>query len=100
MNLVIVESPTKARTISRFLDRGDRVLSSYGHIRDLPGDEFGIDIENDFKPEYHVIEGKKKVIQKIKSDPAITSLPQKCFHVKTFSKTTSSLVLDILAYFC
>lgn len=68
MNLVIVESPTKARTISRFLSRENRILSSYGHIRDLPEDEFGIDIENNFKPNYTIIPKAEKTIQLLKKE--------------------------------
>ena len=52
MRLIIVESPTKAKTISKFLDKKYSVKSSYGHIRDLPKSEMGIDIENDFEPRY------------------------------------------------
>jgi len=52
MKLVIVESPTKAKTISKFLGRGFTVKSSYGHVRDLPKKEMGIDIEHDFEPKY------------------------------------------------
>ena len=52
MRLIIVESPTKAKTISKFLDKKYSVRSSYGHIRDLPKSEMGIDIENDFEPRY------------------------------------------------
>ncbi|NTU67026.1 MAG: type I DNA topoisomerase [Candidatus Moranbacteria bacterium] len=52
MKLIIVESPTKAKTISKFLGKEYTVKSSYGHIRDLPQKEMGIDIENDFAPEY------------------------------------------------
>jgi DNA topoisomerase-1 len=52
MKLVIVESPTKAKTISKFLGKGYTVKSSYGHIRDLPKKEMGIDIEHDFEPKY------------------------------------------------
>ena len=50
--LLIVESPTKARTITRMLGRDFQVLASMGHIRDLPEHTFGVDIEHDFKPEY------------------------------------------------
>src|SRR4051812_42848914 len=52
MQLVIVESPTKARTIGKFLGRDYTVESSYGHVRDLPKSKIGIDIEKDFRPEY------------------------------------------------
>jgi len=54
MNLIIVESPTKARTISKFLGKDFRVKSSFGHIRDLPEREMGVDIENNFAPKYVV----------------------------------------------
>ncbi|OGZ33395.1 MAG: DNA topoisomerase I [Candidatus Portnoybacteria bacterium RBG_19FT_COMBO_36_7] len=54
MNLIIVESPTKARTIAKFLNKEYSVLSSYGHIRDLPRKELGIDVENNFEPKYVV----------------------------------------------
>ena len=74
MNLVIVESPTKAKTISKFLGKDHKVKSSYGHVRDLPQKGLGIDIKKDFQPEY-VIPGKatervrdlKKLAQKSKS---------------------------------
>ena len=52
MNLIIVESPTKAKTITKFLGPKYRVLSSYGHIRDLPKSELGVDVEQNFKPKY------------------------------------------------
>ncbi|MCG2695696.1 toprim domain-containing protein, partial [Candidatus Parcubacteria bacterium] len=52
MNLVIVESPTKAKTITKFLGKGYKVESSFGHIRDLPKSKMGIDIQNNFEPEY------------------------------------------------
>lgn len=57
MHLVIVESPTKAKTISKFLGKNYNVKSSYGHVRDLPTKEMGVDIKNNFTPEY-VIPGK------------------------------------------
>jgi len=62
MNLIIVESPTKARTIQKFLGKAYSVLSSYGHVRDLPKKELGIDVENDFVPKYVVpLTARKKV---------------------------------------
>lgn len=63
MNLVIVESPTKGKTISRFLGSGYKILSSYGHIRDLPEDKLGIDIKNNFEPAYIIPQKAKKVIK-------------------------------------
>jgi DNA topoisomerase I len=68
-NLVIVESPAKARTIERYLGPGYRVLASYGHVRDLPENpgknKLGVDVEHDFKPEYVVSEDRRKQLQAI-----------------------------------
>jgi DNA topoisomerase-1 len=64
--LVIVESPAKAKTIKKYLGSGYVVKASVGHVKDLPKKNIGIDIENDFQPEYVVIEGKKKVLAEIK----------------------------------
>ncbi|MFZ6017387.1 MAG: type I DNA topoisomerase [Nitrospirota bacterium] len=65
-SLVIVESPAKARTINKILGNEFRVMASVGHVKDLPEKEMGVDIENDFKPHYVVIPGKKKVIKELK----------------------------------
>ncbi len=65
-SLLIVESPTKARTLTKYLGKEFTILASMGHIKDLPKTKMGVDIENGFKPEYRVIEGKKKIIAKIK----------------------------------
>jgi DNA topoisomerase-1 len=65
-NLVIVESPAKARTIEKYLGRNFKVLASVGHVKDLPSNNLGVDIENDFEPKYSVIRGKKKVIDELK----------------------------------
>lgn len=65
-NLVIVESPTKAKTISRFLTADYFVEASYGHVRDLPKSKLGIDIENDFKPQYIIIRKNQKQLTKLK----------------------------------
>ncbi|PIU18352.1 MAG: type I DNA topoisomerase [Elusimicrobia bacterium CG08_land_8_20_14_0_20_44_26] len=67
-NLVIVESPTKAKTIKNFLPEGFTVLSSMGHIRDLPRKVMGVDVENGFKPTYTVIPGKQKIISQLKKE--------------------------------
>lgn len=62
MELVIVESPTKSRSLQKFLSSNYRVLSSYGHVRDLPRSELGIDVENDFKPKYVIpLKARKNV---------------------------------------
>jgi DNA topoisomerase-1 len=66
-NLVIVESPAKAKTIERFLGKDFQVASSFGHIADLPSSELGIDTDGDFKPSYIVSEDKKSVVRKLKS---------------------------------
>jgi len=67
MRLIVVESPTKAKTISEFLGRGYMVLSSYGHIRDLPARTFGVDLEHDFKPKYVIPPKAKKTAQELKA---------------------------------
>jgi len=65
-NLVIVESPTKAKTIKRFLGRDYQVLSSYGHIRDLPKNKIGVDVAKNFELEYTVPENSKKQVTALK----------------------------------
>jgi DNA topoisomerase-1 len=65
-NLVIVESPAKAKTIEKFLGKGFVVTSSMGHIRDLEKKDFGIDIENKFQPKYIVSADKKKIVTELK----------------------------------
>ncbi|WP_019668894.1 type I DNA topoisomerase [Eudoraea adriatica] len=65
-NLVIVESPAKAKTIEKFLGKDFKVESSFGHIADLPSKELGVDVENDFKPKYIVDQEKKPVVKKLK----------------------------------
>lgn len=66
-NLVIVESPAKAKTIERFLGKDFHVMSSYGHIRDLKKKDFSIDIENGFMPIYEIPSDKKKVVTELKA---------------------------------
>ena len=61
-----MESPTKARTLTKYLGKEFIIIASMGHIKDLPKTKMGVDIENGFKPEYRVIDGKKKIIAKIK----------------------------------
>ncbi|CAB5497979.1 DNA topoisomerase I (EC [Bathymodiolus azoricus thioautotrophic gill symbiont] len=67
-NLVIVESPAKAKTIEKFLGKDYTVKSSIGHIRDMPKKGMGIDIENNFKPTYEVTADKKKVVTQLRKD--------------------------------
>jgi DNA topoisomerase-1 len=64
--LVVVESPTKVRTLKKYLGSGYDVAATMGHIKDLPPKEIGIDIENGFKPKYRTISGKQKVITSLK----------------------------------
>ncbi len=65
-SLVIVESPTKAKTISKFLGRGFVVKSSFGHLRDLPKKDMGIDVENNFAPHYVISREKSKTVKELK----------------------------------
>ena len=65
-NLVIVESPAKAKTIEKYLGVNFKVASSFGHISDLPSKNIGIDIENDFKPKYEVSSDKKTIVKNLK----------------------------------
>lgn len=67
-NLVIVESPAKAKTISRFLGKDFKVLASMGHVRDLPKSKMGIEVDKDFKPSYLIPADKKKVIKQLKDE--------------------------------
>jgi DNA topoisomerase IA len=66
-SLVIVESPTKSRTLMKFLGRGYSVMASNGHIMDLPKSELGVDLENDFEPKYVPIQRKSNALAKIKT---------------------------------
>src|SRR6056297_4362127 len=65
-NLVIVESPAKAKTIKKFLGRNYKVEASMGHVIDLPKSKLGIDIEDDFEPNYITIRGKGKTLAKLR----------------------------------
>ncbi|HOJ36426.1 MAG TPA: toprim domain-containing protein, partial [Clostridiales bacterium] len=65
-NLVIVESPAKAKTIQKYLGPGYDVIASMGHVRDLPESRLSVDVKHDFKPKYEVIKGKEKLVEKLK----------------------------------
>lgn len=67
-NLVIVESPAKAKTIEKYLGKNYKVLASVGHVKDLPANKLGVDIEKGFEPEYITIRGKKKVLDDLKKE--------------------------------
>ena len=65
-NLVIVESPAKAKTIKKFLGAGYDVIASQGHVRDLPKSQLGVSPENDFEPKYITIRGKGELLSELK----------------------------------
>ena len=68
MILLVVESPTKGRTISRFIGKNYKVVASFGHVRDLPKTKLGVDVDKDFEPQYVVPTKAKKVIAELKKD--------------------------------
>ncbi|MDE6148485.1 MAG: DNA topoisomerase I, partial [Ruminococcus sp.] len=74
-NLIIVESPTKVKTIKRYLSGDYEVLASMGHLRDLPKSKLGVDIENGFEPSYVNMKDKESLIKDIKKKA------KKCDHV-------------------
>ena len=80
--LVIVESPAKANTIKKFLGGNSKVVASMGHIRDLPKSKLGVDIENNFEPEYINIRGKGSLINSLKKGSPWIGLPFSCSFVK------------------
>src|SRR5687768_18313497 len=65
--LVVVESPAKAKTINKYLGRDYKVLASMGHVRDLPKNKLGVDVEDGFKTDYVVIPNRAKVIKELKA---------------------------------
>ena len=67
-NLVIVESPAKAKTIKQYLGKSYNVIASMGHVRDLPKSQMGVDIEKHFEPKYITIRGKGDLIAKLKKE--------------------------------
>ncbi len=67
-NLIIVESPAKAKTIKKYLGRDYNVVASFGHLRDLPKSQLGIDVENNFEPRYITIRGKGDLLSSLKKD--------------------------------
>ncbi|MGN0799697.1 MAG: type I DNA topoisomerase [Christensenellales bacterium] len=67
-NLVIVESPAKAKTIGKFLGKGYKVIASNGHVRDLPKSQLGVDVEHDFAPKYITLRGRGDVLERIRKE--------------------------------
>src|ERR1700736_2664156 len=65
-NLVIVESPAKAKTIGKYLGKDFTVKASLGHIKDLPKKDLAVDVDKEFEPRYEVIEGKKKLVSELR----------------------------------
>jgi DNA topoisomerase-1 len=68
MNLIVVESPTKAKTLGKFLGKDYKVIASMGHVRDLPKDRLGIDVNHDFQPAYQVMPDHKKIAVELKEE--------------------------------
>ena len=67
-NLVIVESPAKAKTIQKYLGNDYEVIASMGHVRDLPAARLSVDIKNNYAPKYAVIKGKEKLVEELKKE--------------------------------
>ena len=67
-NLVIVESPAKAKTIKKFLGKNYEVIASNGHVRDLPKSQMGIDVDHDFEPKYITIRGKGELLAALRKE--------------------------------
>ena len=80
-SLIVVESPTKVKTIKKFLGSDYDVVASMGHIKDLPKSTLGIDLANNFEPTYSAIEAKKKTIDDLKKAALdYHALPKPCIH--------------------
>src|SRR5215213_9284250 len=73
-NLVIVESPAKAKTINKYLGPDYEVVASKGHVRDLPKSRFGIDIENNWEPTYRVLKDRSELIKELKKRAAAADM--------------------------
>jgi DNA topoisomerase-1 len=65
-SLVVVESPTKSKTLAKYLGRNFEIVATMGHIIDLPKSKLGVDVEDGFQPQYQVLDGKKKVVTELK----------------------------------
>ena len=65
-NLLIVESPSKAKTIQKYLGKGYKVTASVGHIRDLPAAKLSVDVKHDFAPKYAIVKGKEKLVKELR----------------------------------
>lgn len=96
-NLVIVESPTKARTIGRFLGKDFEIKASMGHIMDLPKSKLGVNLEKDFEPEYELVKDKSKVINELKSEAKKAELVILATDPDREGEAIASHVRDVLA---
>ena len=78
-NLVILESPSKAKTVKKYLGAGYDVMASTGHIIDLPKSKFGVDVDNNFEPQYVNMKDKSDIIKELKNAPrkATSSISQR-----------------------
>jgi len=74
MQLIIVESPTKARTLSRFLGKDYRIEASMGHVRDLPKSTLGVDLDNNFEPSYLIPRDKTKQVNELRLAAKTTTI--------------------------
>ena len=121
-NLVIVESPSKAKTIGRYLGPGYTVKASMGHLRDLPKSKMGVDLEHNFTPQYIPVRGKEALIKELKADAAkadtvylatdpdregeaiswhlkeLLNLPDSKAHRVTFNEITQKVVKDSIQH--
>ena len=84
--LLIVESPAKAKTITKYLGGDYEVKASMGHLRDLPKKTLGVDVDHDFTPDYQPIEGKDKIIRELRAaaDEAETQTAASCWPFPTY----------------
>ncbi len=109
MNLVIVESPAKAKTLKKYLGKNFNIAASYGHVIDLPKKELGVDIENGFNPKYVIIEGKEKILKNIKKEAKkadniyLASDPDRegeaiAWHITNYLKKSRDEVKRVLFY--
>ena len=109
MNVVVVESPAKAKTINRYLGPEYVVQPSMGHVRDLPKSSLGVDVENDFAPKYLVIPDRRKVVSALKkaageNDEVILAAdPDRegeaiCWHLKELLSEANSNIHRVLLH--
>lgn len=107
--LLVVESPSKARTISKYLGKGFVVKASMGHIRDLPHNKIAVDVEKDFQPSFVILSTKKKTVSELKSEAAKTKKillaadPDRegeaiCYHLAEIFKDSEKPIKRVLFY--